>query len=346
MNIYIMGNFGDLQTGHYLLEGFQSLGHETYETDIRAILKDYGPQKAQEVILAEANKNKEFNPELIVVMKGMEMTLETLNKIREIFPKAKIVNWFYDKYLGDKPIYDNKSYYETLKFYDYYFCSLKGVADRLKIKGFENARYVDEGCSPTFNKEVYMNAFQKRKYEADISFVGSLGYILQHRDRIRVLNRVCKEGYDIKLYGPVLCDIKQLGELKNFHTNISPINQAHSMVAQASLINIGIDQDPTIALAHSARLYRVMCAGGLYLTTPIKEIEKFFNYNAKNEPITGDEDLVFYYGEEDLINKIDFLLEHKEIRDKIKKNGQKKVIENHTFEKRCEEIIKTIKGEK
>ena len=77
MNVYIMGSFRDQQTGLYILEAFKKQGHDVLGTDIRAILHDLGPEKAQKVILEEAQSIK-FTPDVIVVLKGLEAKLSTL----------------------------------------------------------------------------------------------------------------------------------------------------------------------------------------------------------------------------------------------------------------------------
>jgi len=94
----------------------------------------------------------------------------------------------------------------------------------------------------------------------------------------------------------------------------------------------------------SARIYRVMCAGGLYLSTATKGIESLFNVNKEGEEITGDQELVVFYDENDLIKKLDFLLEHDDIRESIAKNGQKRVISEHTFKHRIIKMLKMIEN--
>jgi spore maturation protein CgeB len=130
------------------------------------------------------------------------------------------------------------------------------------------------------------------------------------------------------------------------HQKEKVINETHSRVVQSSLINLGIDQDRDVDMGHSARLYRVMCAGGLYMVNATKGLDRIFNVNKDGAILTGEEDLVLYYSFEDMVNKIDFLLEHEDIRNKIRLNGQKKVIENHTFEHRLGRMFELFKKDK
>lgn len=338
----VLGAFEDLQTGVYIVNSIEDMKHKVDFIDIRQIYKEKGALEAQQEILNNINKMN-INPDIVMILKGLELSPDTIKKIKHMFPKAKLVNWFFDVYLGDVPIWENKDYFEVLKMYDYYFCSLKGVSDKLNELGFKNAYYLDEACCPEANGEQYMNFYQRQKYGNDVAFVGSLGLTKMHKDRLRLLTLVAKECFNLSVYGDIYMDLKYIPtELRNCHTHTSVINERHSMVCQSSLVNLGIDQDVNIDMGHSARLYRVMCAGGLLLNTATKGLDRMFKVNKKGEKITSDLELVLFYDDEDLINKLDFLLEHRDIAESIAKNGKKVVLEKHTFVNRINEMLNII----
>jgi spore maturation protein CgeB len=343
MNILILGNIGDMQSGIYILEACKPFCVKATAIDVRQMKQHIPEKQLQKSILKEVNKMT-IVPNLIIVMKGLEMTFDTLKKIKKKFPKAKIVNWFFDVYLGKKKIWEREDFFKIIKFYDYFFCSLKGVADKLKEKGLDNVRYLDEGCSLNYHSPQYMNFFQKNKYGEDVSFVGTLGLFLQHPTRVKILEKVLKEGFNLKIWGFMIDNKKKLPiSIRHAHQRKPVINDKHSMVAQSSLVNLSIDQDIHVSMGHSARLYRIMCAGGLVLSTATSGLEHMFKTNLKDEEITEDQELVLFFDENDLVRKLDFLLEHEEIRKKIAKNGMKKVQKFHTFEKRIKEMLEVIK---
>lgn len=343
MNVLILGNISDRQTGLYILDASKAIASNVSAIDIRRIVSDIHESKAQEVILSEVDTLK-HKPDIIVVLKGLELALDTLKAIKNKFPKATIVNWFFDKFLLDKEVWNATEAFHVFREYDYFFCSLKGAADKLQEAGVKNAYYLDEGCHPIFHKAPFFNYYQEQKYAEDVTFIGSIGYELQHANRMRILNKITKEGFRMRIWGPVVCDWGRVPEkVKNCHAQTSIINEKHSIAAITSKINLGIDQDVFLELGHSARLYRVMCAGGLYLTTYVPGLEKVFKINKDGGPITGEEDLVAYYCDEGLIHKLDFLLEHDDIRKSIAKNGQKAVLAKHTFQHRMKEMLEIIK---
>ena len=332
----------DMQTGIYILEACREYSSNVAAIDIRLMHNEISKEKYPTVLLEEI-KSLGFNPELIIVMKGLELDYDILLSVKNQCPKAKIVNWFFDKFIGDKPIWEQIPYYDTIRFYDYYFCSLKGVADRLYDMGFKNAVYLDEACSPEYNDCPYYNNFQVKKYGSDVAFCGTIGLTSMHKHRIDILEHIIKEGFDLKIWGEILNTKSVPESLKKVCMNQSVINNKHSLVCNSSLINIGIDQDQTLEFGHSARAYRVMCAGGLYVCLYVNGLEKMFKINHKGQPITEEQEMVVFYDKQHLTKVLDELLEKDELRKKIAENGQKCVLDKHTFSHRIKEMLEVIK---
>ena len=347
-NILVLGNFTDFQSANYVMEAFDELGEGKWPiagVDTRGIMRDHTPLEAQKVILSEVNEVP-MKPDVVLVLKGTEIMLDTLQKIRDKFPDAIYANWFYDKYLDEKPIWERKNYFDVIKFFDFYFCSLKGVADRLRDEGLPNVFHLPEACHPSSHGQAYLNSYQKHKYGSDVAFCGGVGYVVQHSERMSILQRVKQEGFELKIWGDIVCPQKLIPmELRECITGIPVINQDHSKVAQSALVNLGIDQDTAIDQGWSARVYRVMCAGGLYLSNATKGYGDVFKVNKAGEPITADQDLVLYYSPNDLIEKLDFLLENDEVRFRIARNGQRTVLEGHKFVDRVRDMLAKIEME-
>ena len=344
MNIMILGNMADLQTGLYIVNSAEELGHEVGFVDIRKIVTEAGVVNGQKVIL-EKIKELDFNPELIIVLKGLEMSYTTTKAVKDMYPKATFTNWFFDVYIANAKIWENDKYHNTLRLFDFYMCSLEGVADNLKKHGFENAVHIGEACYPPLHGEQYINNFQVGKYGSDVAFIGSVGMTGIHKNRVEFLSKIAQAGFDLKIWGDIVGEPKSIPlDIRECRTGVSALNETHSQVCQSSLINIGIDQDTTLKNSWSARIYRIICAGGLYLSTPTRGIQKVFKTNGLHDEITSDQEIVIFYSEEDLVHKLDFLLENDKIRESIAKNGQKKVLAEHTFKHRINEIIQLIEN--
>jgi spore maturation protein CgeB len=342
-NILILGNMSDMQTGIYVMKAFAKKASNVIAIDTRKIVMEKGIMEGQQFIKEEIDEVELF-PSIILIMKGMEISYDTLEYLKSKFPDSVYINWFFDVYFGDKPIWENTTAFNFIKFFDYFYCSLKGVADKMQEVGLKNAEWLPEAACDIYNKPVYLNYYQQEFFGADVSFAGTIGNSLMHKKRIEILKHLSEEGYYLKIWGDIVGDKKFIpSELFKHHQNYKVINDKHSMVAQASLINLGIDQDNSIELSQSARMYRVMLAGGLYLTGAVKGLDQMFKINKEGEPISPDQDLVVYYSNEDLVEKIDYLLDNEELRNSIRLNGQKKVKENHIFNERINDLMRLIK---
>ena len=76
-----------------------------------------------------------------------------------------------------------------------------------------------------------------------------------------------------------------------------------------------------------------MGAGGFLLTNFQADFLDYF---------TPNEDFVYYEDEADLLRKVDFYLEHDDMRRQIAENGHRRVAENHNFEKCLTEILSIV----
>ncbi len=82
------------------------------------------------------------------------------------------------------------------------------------------------------------------------------------------------------------------------------------------------------------RIMDIMGCGGFLLTNYQEDMLHFF--------VPG-EDFVYYESRKDLMEKIDYYLEHEAERHTIAQNGYKKVCTEHTYEQRLQEIFDIVK---
>jgi spore maturation protein CgeB len=102
-----------------------------------------------------------------------------------------------------------------------------------------------------------------------------------------------------------------------------------------SRINLNITI-PNIRTGIPLRAWDIMASGGFLLSNFQVEYPMYFNL---------DEDLVCYYNEDDLMEKVDYYLAHEEQRQRIARNGYEKVKKYHTYDIRMQEMMKIIKQE-
>lgn len=324
MNIMLVCPMEDEQTGLYLLRALQALKQRVAPFDQRVKIKAFGLDGMRTRFVRDVKK---LAPDLVIIIKGLEFDKDIIKLVKVENPNTKFVCWTFDATLGGKYFDEVDEYVEYIKEYNYFFSFCDNI-DKLKAKGV-NAFWLPEGCDPNLNGEVPLNYWEKKKYATDVAFLGSIVGI--HPNREKFLNRIKEEGIGLKIYGNY--DEKLIGKLAENHLNQYVYNDAHSVSVQTAKINLGIDGWPEVPLSMSARLYRTLAAGGFYLTSHTKDIEKMF---------TPGVHLDVYEDEEDLIKKILFYLDNDELREKIAKAGQLEV-QKHTFKDRLEKMFEIIK---
>lgn len=83
------------------------------------------------------------------------------------------------------------------------------------------------------------------------------------------------------------------------------------------------------------RVYDILGSGGFLLSNYQVDLARHF---------IPDEDYVYYENRSDLINKIDYYLQHEEERKTIAENAHNKISKEHTFDVRVEQIVEIVKS--
>jgi len=323
-NILLAAPMLDEQTGLYIYDTLIQMGNKVAFFDYREIGRKEGIPKMNKMFVDISTKLK---PELTIILKGIGLTGETIKTIKDNHDH-KIVGWIFDVTLGGTIVKDVKPYVDMIKELDTFYTVDQDAIPDLTNLGV-NAKYLTEGCFLPAHEEQIFNFIQAKKYGADIVFLGTVGGL--HKNRAKFLKRIYDEGFNFKIYGNVEYP---KGEdpvwVKDTHTGYGAINDKHSLVCGASKIVIGLDGWNTRTKAYSARLFRVLCAGGFYLTLHTKDIEEEFELGTHFDT---------FKDEDEMIEKIIKYLQDDELREKIAKEGQKLVIDKHQFKHKLEQIV-------
>ncbi len=324
--IIFVAPFEDRQTGEYVFYSLNKGKHHVAPFDVRKHLKKLGREKTNQKLIYDV---KRLEPDLVLILKGLEIDIETIKKIKKV---SKVATWIFDVTLSGIPLELDSNYVEYMKENDYFFSFCKGNIEKLRSLGI-NAHYIREGYHPGYYEEIPVNAFEKRKFGSDVVFIGSIGSKDYHTERVPLLQYLIERGVDMKIYGDIFKDGNVTPEILDKHTKYKVINDYHSIVVSSSKVNLGIDGWPDVELSQSARMYRVMASGGFYLTSYVKGLEKIFKIG---------EELDVYHNKEECLEKIKYYLEHDEEREKIAKAGMKKIQETNNFENITEELLDKI----
>lgn len=151
---------------------------------------------------------------------------------------------------------------------------------------------------------------------------------LERTEIVQMLGEQFGEKALIHMYTPGNAEFKGVHNMgkADYHT------QAPHIFAN-SKINLNVTLR-SIQTGIPLRAFDIMGCGGFLLTNYQDDYLEHF------EP---DEDLVIYYGYEDLVEKVRYYLEHESERVRIAQSGYKKIASQHTYLQRARTILDAVK---
>ena len=147
---------------------------------------------------------------------------------------------------------------------------------------------------------------------------------ITRKNRIILLS-LCGARYDTRLYSyqnsEVIKNVKKCSQVDYL--------KEMPLVFACSKINL----NPSLRIIQTGiplRAFDIMGAGGFLLSNYQEELLEYFE---------NEKDMVVYESMEDAIAKINFYLNHEDLRRKIAENGRIKTSEEHSLQNRFEQII-------
>lgn len=299
----------------------------------------YGKERMNQKLLESV-----FEEELDIVFFVIQK--ETIKKevIKEITQKSGAItlNWFTD---------DHWQFNKYSKYWAFYFnwvttTDAEAVKKYHKI-GYKNVIKTQWAC----NHFIYKPLNLPRTY--DVTFIGAA-----HGNRKKLIKKIKEEGIDIKCWGAGWPEgrISQEDMLRIFSQSKININFTKSSgVIWKELASIFLHRDynrsirinnpkywidnfrsvpPSIwSKQIKGRNFEIPGCGGFLLTEYVNHLEDYYKIG---------EEIDCFKNITELIKKIKYYLEHNEERENMAKAGYERTIREHTFEKRFNEIFKTI----
>lgn len=344
----------------YIIDTLRSLRHEVKVFDIfgRAdilnhffskYVKEKNLTPVQHIALLEERASSdlpleviEFEPDLVLHICGRvsEKVLRALRKL-----KTKTAIWFLD----DPQEIDFTSKKGLL--YDYVFTVESAALDAHREAGSSNVEFIPLGCFSPVQKKMKV----EDNYKTDICFIG-----VAFPSRVKLFDSMADflKDYNVKIIGggpniggtaakePWLWKrkLKRLDVLEKFVIDkVVPPDEAVKYYNGAK-INLNIHRAPVdmrfehgnkrkiIPRAINGRTFEIAgCAGFQLIDDMRSDVGRHFEVG---------KEIITYSDPDDLKKKIEYYLKHADERKVIAEAAQKKVLTEHTYEKRLAKIIK------
>lgn len=175
--------------------------------------------------------------------------------------------------------------------------------------------------SPTLKINNPYNVEDVRYFEA-MYLIRKLANI----ERVCVLNLLA-EDHDVYLY--TYSEVDETLMPKVHRRPPVQVGEATSFIYAGTKINLNIALKG-IEGGTTQRIMDIMGAGGFVLTNYCEETAELFE---------EDEEIVMFRTPEELIQKVDYYLEHEEEREQIARAGHEKAMNDYTYEKKIKRLL-------
>lgn len=232
-------------------------------------------------------------------------------------------------------LYTEKCPYNRLKEDGSY---LKGFLDgvieaQLKVYGYNFLEEcITDELLKDFKERVPFYCFPEKSNHNEKAAMAHLylGNKVTEQERLRLL-KAASEKFSVDLYTG--SDMKKLPKVKN--KGLAKTMTEMPKIFHLSKINLNFTSKP-IRTGLPLRIWDILAAGGFVLTNYQSEIPEYFEIG---------KDLETFSSQEELLQKIDYYLNHEQERRAIAENGYRKAKELYSLELRVEQMLACVVGQ-
>lgn len=281
-------------------------------------------KKVNEAVL-ECALNGDFD--FILFMKPILIYPKTIVNIKKnIGGHAKIIGLTLDP--PDILNYHSDFFYQSMPLFDLYIAGRREDGEIMYKFGAKKVYWFLFGADTSCHYPANISAADKEKFGADIVFLGTYA---KGEKRVEYIERLCQEGYDVKIYGNSWGKLSLNSCLRRKNKIIpggTPCEEMAKIIG-ASKITLAFMREVMEAKI-GMRTFEIPLCNGFMLHRRTEETEKF---------LIPDKEAVFFGDYIEMKEKIDFYLKRPELRDKIAEAGRKKVLNCGLL---CGDTIKKI----
>ena len=303
--------------GWYYKAGFEKNGHTVVLFD---------PSSVENPSINVFAITKEIRPDFILHTKA-ELPSEIFQELRKF---SKVIMWY-----PDPVIPEWLSPY--VKASDIFFTMSGGLVEEFR-KLNRNVFWLSQAFEPSFFEVKEISSDDRRRFSADVTFVGNLGSKKQYLSRRTALEKVIDEGFKFKWWGPKiprkLSTIPLIfGKIGRAYGGKFVWGKDYAKVARLSKIFLAFDSMPHIRKSMSARMYTAVGCGAFYMCQHVAGIE---------DVLTPGREIVTFRSDDEMIDMIKYYLSRDEERRKISEAGKLRVLNDHTYEVRAKQMIEIV----
>jgi len=328
---------GSLPTAHNCAQAFKNMGHKVTTVDCENISQGYSwlrnitrnPQNGNSLsnsfiklmgdsILAQA---ADFKPDLILALAQAPLSPQSIEDLKQV--GCPVAFWFVEDFR-------TLTYWQDIvSSYDYFFSIQKGEAlDSFKMAGGKNCYQLPQACAPWIQKPVMLKKRDRKKYSADLSFMGA-AYYNRQQSFPQLLDFNFKIwGTEWQLDSPLGKHVQNANRLVSRTEAVKIYNSAKINInLHSSTFHAGINPEGDFI---NPRTFEIAACSGFQLVDHRSELSEMFHIG---------KEMITFSSMADLREKCHYYLNNDAERSEIANRAFLRANMEHSVEHRMQEIL-------
>lgn len=344
--IAVLGPFhgGTLPTATYTYQALQRMGQRVRGIDVSGfndgfmLLEQFvknearhGAMRGQYVELVSQVLLESLHEKPIDILICMAQAPISAKALTELRSRGVItVLWFVEDYL-------RFTYWrEMAKYYDFVFTIQKGECiEKIKAAGAGEVHYLPTACDPFFHAPLQLSQEDKERWGSPISFVGA-GY----HNRVQTFASLAN--YPFKIWGSEWPNGKPFDRLVQEESRrIKP--EEYIKIFNATDVNLNLHSsserdgvDPSGDFVNP-RTFELAASGSFQLCD---------NRQLLPELLEVGKEVITFSSREEMIEKMEYYLARPEERKQVCDRARARVLKDHSYDRRMEQMLSTIYASK
>lgn len=289
-------------------------------------LKSYVIKENNE-LLAAIYKEK---PDLLFIVKGDYLFPENLARIKKEF-SCSVAGYVWDEpfYKPDSNQDDYRKYNlkNGIHLYDCVFTFDTFYIDEIIRQGAKKVQYLPLATNPSHYREISLTEQESLQYDYDVCFIG-----MPAENRVEIFESLYNN-YKLGVFGDYWQEyfIRRGLKIPSYYRG-KATGETVNKIYISSKIALNINQAQSKE-GLNTRTFDIPACGAFEIVDYKKKIETHFKI---------DEEIVTFKNINDLKSKVDFYLKNNELRKAISVRSRQKVLNEHTWVHRIQEVLKHL----
>lgn len=260
-----------------------------------------------------------YRPDLVLTWRATGLLPSTLRRLKQSGVRY-LVSYNHDDFTGPSvgaPVpWHHRVHWRLFlrgaRYYDHHFVKRDSNIDHLRTLGSPNNHIGPMWFVPAIHRPVQLDAVERQRFGCDVVFVGHY----EPDERVEQLRALVRAGFKVRLFGGAYWGPATLGELYDY---FAPIAQAQGEDYSKALCGAQICLCFLSKLnrdTYTRRCFEIPACGRVMLAERTSDLQKLFK---------EDEEACFFSSQQELVEKVTWLMANPQIRERIAAAGLRRV---------------------